>query len=175
MYGNNIDRYSYDDKDIEFLSFGIDYSSQDILFRSEISRLESYTLLPNIMAYYLMAGYRYDKIIPFIIYSRNKNDKSYYNTNHIKAVDKIGYMLKAGLEQILYSMNSSQKTTAIGLRYDLQDGIAFKLQLDKISFTDYGVNHGLDPIYDRYGLLSKRKGVDRTEVYQFTMGLSFAF
>jgi len=181
--GNDVSSYSYDNKKVELLSLGVDYNYENYSFSSEFTHTDSHSLAPNLIAYYLMMSYRYDKFTPFIMYSENKNDKDFYNVDNINiptnlsAEDYANAMYaKAGLESIIYSMNSSQQTNSIGFRYDYKVGIAFKVQFDRITFSDYGVNPaaGLTK-YQRYGFLSQETKVENKPVYQFTVGLSFAY
>ncbi len=176
QYGNDVSRYSYKNKDISFLSFGINYNYNNLLFTSEISQIKSESLVPDMTAYYLMMSYRYNKFTPFIMFAENKNDKNLYKTDNIKVVDATSGQLKAGLDAILYNMNSSQQTSSIGLRYDYKVGIAFKAQLDRITFDDYGTYYpNPQSTHQRYGFLSQEVGVAKVPVFQFTTGLSFAF
>ena len=180
---NDVSSYSYDNKKIEFLVLGIDYNYNNFSFSSEMVKVKSDSLAPDMKAYYLMLSYRYKKFTPFVILAENKNDKDFYNVDNITIptyLPPVNYnsliKAKSGLESILYSMNSSQKTVSLGFRYDYKVGIAFKAQLDRISFNNYGNNpaSGLNT-HERYGFLSQETGVEQKPIYQLSVGLNFAF
>ena len=163
--GYNINKYSYTDKIFRQLSMGLEYNIDDFIITTEISQSnDSNSLLPKTTAYYTMIAYTYGDLIPYIMYSQNKNDKNHFNTNNINSTD---------LEALLYTTNSSEKTITIGSKYYLSSSIALKIQLDKITTYDYGNDY--NNIKDREGYASKYTNTPNDDIYQLTFGISFAF
>ena len=173
-------KYTFNNTKLEFLSLGINYDNNDLIVNSEIVKMESNSFLPNVLSYYLLAGYRFKKWTPFIIYAENKNEKENFSENGIttNSTDPliVGTIagIKSGLEQELYKMNSSQKTMSLGLRYDYQKGIAFKFQADRITTSDYGTPN-LDGDYISHGFLARKRAVTDEPVYLYTASFVFAF
>lgn len=172
------DKYSFENTKLEFLSFGIDYDNDTFILKSEISKMKSESFLPNVLSYYALAGYRIGRWTPFMMYAENQNEKEHYtedglvtNSTNPVVIGSIA-QIKAGLEQELYKMNSSQKTSSVGFRYDYKKGIAFKFQTDRITTTDYGT-----PSPDRAtkGFLARDAGIEDEPVYLYTASLVFAF
>ncbi len=170
--GNDISKYNYIDKKISFLTLGLEYNYENYSFLTEIAKRDSVSLLPDTIAYYTMLSYRYDKFIPFIMYSSNNNDSSHFDTTNINDTATNG-VTKTELEKILYQTNDSQRTFSIGFRYDLKTGIALKFQVDKIFIKNYGTDYS-DSV-KRLGYTQIDAGVKDDNVYQTTIGLSFAF
>ncbi|MEO1954166.1 MAG: hypothetical protein ABGW74_05635 [Campylobacterales bacterium] len=168
--GNDMSKYNYIDKKISFLTLGLEYNYENYSFLTEIAKRDSVSLLPDTIAYYTMLSYRYDKFIPFIMYSSNNNDSSHFDTSNITDITNSA---KIELEKILYQTNDSQKTFSIGFRYDLKTGIALKFQVDKIVIKNYGTDYS--DIIKRLGYTQIDAGVKDDNVYQTTIGLSFAF
>ena len=173
-------KYSFKDNELEFLSFGLDYTYDNLIFNSEISKIDSNSFLPSMLAYYALTGYRYNKWTPFLMYARNKNDKDHYTEGALSTTSTspviVGTIkqLKDSLEKELYKMNSSQETISLGLKYDYKPGIAFKFQFDRITTTNYGTPH-TDSAYERFGFLSRKRGVEDKPVYLYTLSFGFAF
>jgi hypothetical protein len=171
-------KYSFENKKLEFFSLGIDYNNDKFIFNSEIVQMKSDSFLPNNLSYYALAGYRINKWTPFIMYAENKNDKDHYTEDELTTQNPFltssVAALKTGLEQELYKMNSSQKTSSIGLRYDLKKGIAVKIQFDRITTKNYGTPN-TDGNYSRLGFLAHERSVSNRPVYLSTFSLGFAF
>ena len=171
-------KYSFENTKLEFFSFGIDYDNNKFIFNSEIAKMKSESFLPNVLSYYALAGYRIGKWIPFVMYAENKNDKEHFTEDELATNSTnplvVGTIagIKAGLEQELYKMNSSQKTTSLGFRYDYKQGIALKFQADRITTTDYGTASADG---STNGFLARDAGVEDEPAYLYTASLVFAF
>lgn len=177
-YGNNMDRFSYEARHVDVYSLGFEYRDDTLIFDTEIVRSETNSMLPSSTGAYMLLGYKLRSIIPYIMYAENKNDKSYYDTSDIKTIDPTSTQVKRGLDDILYLSNFSQATSSIGMRYDIQAGMAFNIQLDRITSTNYGSitsNTVAGTGYEKVGVLSRDAGVEDKAIYAFTTSLSFAY
>ncbi len=168
---NDMSKYSYTDKRISFLTVGFEYNYENYSLMTEFAQIDSNSLIADNIGYYTMLSYRYDKFIPFIMYSVGDNKESHFDTTNI--VDNSNQQFKEGLDQILYQTNNSQKTISLGFRYDLMIGVALKAQIDKITIKDYGVDYSSTT--KRVGYTQRDAGVCDDSVYQATIGLSFVF
>ena len=163
--GYDTTRYSYIKKHLQQYNIGIEYSFNNFTITSEYTKFNnSNSLLPKTQAIYTMISYDIDNFRPYIMYSKNKNDKSHFNTQDIS---------NTNLEELLYTTNSSETTYSIGSRYEIRMGIALKLQLDKITTKDYGINH--NNTKHREGYTSRYVNTDEKPIYQLTFGISYAF
>lgn len=177
-YGNNVDEYSYEDKDTTIFTLGLNYSYENYILNTEISRYETKSMNPDTTAYYVMLGYNWDKFTPYIAYAKSKNDKEHFDTTGLNTPDATSASLKRGLDDILYLTNYSQRTQSLGLRYNIKPGIAIKTQIDRITTTNHGSisdSTVSSSGYERRGILGRFAGTDNEAVYLYTIGLSFAF
>lgn len=176
--GNDMYRYSYRKKDFSVITLGLNYKYDNFLFNSEVARIEIQSLLPDMTTYYLMAGYKFDKLTPFIIYAQNLNDKEHFDTSDVKTNSATTAAQKEMLNDILYSTNTSQTTSSIGFRYDYKPGIAVKGQVDRITTSNYGSTSQSTVNllgYERQGILARDAGTDDKAIYAITLGVNFAF
>lgn len=177
-YGNDMDRFTYEDRTGYVSSLGFQYRGDSLLVNTEIAHFKSNSLLASSTGAYLMLGYKMDKLTPYIIYAENKNDKDHYDTSDVKTSDEKSIVLKRALDDILYLNNFSQQTSSIGMRYDIKTGMALKLQVDRITSTNYGsISSQSVQIsgYEKVGILSREAGIDDKTVYAGTVSLSFAY
>ena len=177
-YANDVERFRYEDREINVYSLGFEYRNNEFTLDTEIVRSDSNGLLPSSSAAYLMLGYQINKFTPYVIYAKNKNDKSYYDTSAIQVVDATSRALKRGLDDILYLNNYSQETASIGVRYDIKAGMALNMQVDRISSTNYG---SISPStvqstgYEKIGVLSRDAGISNESIFAYTLSLNFAY
>lgn len=76
----------------------------------------------------------------------------------------------------MYSTNLSQQTHSLGLRYDFKPGIALKMQIDQTKVKNYGnyIEFDGSNLY-RQGIVEYSLQNDIKKIYQYTIGVSFAF
>ncbi|MDQ7083533.1 MAG: hypothetical protein Q9M36_00730 [Sulfurovum sp.] len=177
-YGNNMSRYSYEEKEGDIYSLGFQYKGESLIVDAEIAHFESNGLFPSSTGAYALLGYNINAFTPFVMYAENKNEKSHFDTSAIQTPDITSVTLKRGLDDIMYLTNFSQKTASIGIRYDLAVGLALKAQVDRISTSNYG---DISPFgvgtsgLQRLGILSRDAGIEDKPVYAFTFSISFAY
>lgn len=170
--GNDMSKYSYMDKKVLLKTLGLEYTYDDYYLILEVSERDSDSLLASQLGYYALFSYEYNNIRPFVMYAKNEYDPSFFDTNSISDT-WTGGALKTALEQVLYGTNDAQETYSIGLKYDIKQGIALNTQLDKINIINYGTDY--NNVSKRLGYTQKDIGIDDNTVYQFTVGISFAF
>ena len=177
-YGHDVSRFSYQNRTGKSASLGLQYRGDNLVIDTEIARFKSTSLLPSSKAAYMIAGYKIDKFTPFIMFAKNKNDKIYFDTSSINTIDATSTALKRALDDSLYLNNYSQSTTSIGMRYDIDIGLAFKVQIDRIESSNYGSitsSTVLNTGYEKVGVLSRDAGTQDKPIYACTLGLSFAY
>ena len=173
--GNDMSRYTFNERTIEVASLGIQYRKDNFLLDTEIAHSESNGLLPSSTGAYMMLGYQVNKFTPFIMYAENKNDKDYYDTSAIQTATPA---TKVALDDTLYLANFSQATSTVGMRYDVKTGMAFKAQVDRITSTNYGSisSSGVSSSgYEKVGVLSRDAGTADKAIYALTVSFSFAY
>lgn len=171
---NDMSRYSNENIDVSIVTLALKYGYENYFLNSEVAKLQTKSFLSAAIAYSVMLGYKIDKFTPYIAYSRKISDSEKFDTSHIQATSPLENILKTGLNDLLYLSDANQKTISTGFRYDLSPGIALKLQIDRITNSNYGSSSGTG-IYKSGGILLKKAGVSDKPLYVYTAGLSFAF
>ncbi|MYM88618.1 hypothetical protein GTP91_15735 [Rugamonas sp. FT82W] len=116
-----------------FTSAGIAMDYNNIIGQAEYAKRKTETrLVPDTSSWYIMAGYRYGKFVPFIVHGDVKQD----SIRDFAALPTTGPLaaLSAGANGAIKS--GLQSTTGIGLRWDFYKSAAFKVQMDRIKTRD---------------------------------------
>jgi hypothetical protein len=175
--GNDMSRYTFEDRRVEVYSLGFKYRYNAWNLDTELVRSVTNGLLPSSTAAYVILGYKVNDFTPYMLYAENKNDESYYDTNSI-VVNSDTESYRGLLNDILYLNNYSQSTFSLGTRYDIEPGMALNFQIDRLVSTNYGsissqtvTNSG----YEKVGILSRDAGISDKAIYAFTTSLNFAY
>jgi len=116
-----------------FTSAGIAMDYNNIIGQAEYAKRKTETrLVPDTSSWYIMAGYRYGKFVPFIVHGDVKQD----SIRDFASMPTTGPLapLTAGTNAAIKS--GLQSTTGIGLRWDFYKSAAFKVQMDRIKTRD---------------------------------------
>ncbi|RFP17605.1 hypothetical protein D0T25_12665 [Duganella sp. BJB488] len=116
-----------------FTSAGIAMDYNNIIGQAEYAKRKTETrLVPDTSSWYIMAGYRYGKFVPFIVHGDVKQD-SIRDFATMPTTGPLG-PLTAGTNAAIKA--GLQSTTGIGLRWDFYKSAAFKVQMDRIKTRD---------------------------------------
>lgn len=116
-----------------FTSAGIAMDYNNIIGQAEYAKRKTESrLVQDTSSWYVMAGYRYGKFVPFIMHGDVKQDS---------IRDFAGLPTAGPLAPLAAGTNAAikiglQSTTAIGLRWDFYKSAAFKVQMDRIKTRD---------------------------------------
>ncbi len=116
-----------------FTSAGIAMDYNNIIGQAEYAKRKTESrLVQDTSSWYVMAGYRYGKFVPFIMHGDVKQDS---------IRDFAGLPTTGPLAPLAAGTNAAikiglQSTTAIGLRWDFYKSAAFKVQMDRIKTRD---------------------------------------
>lgn len=124
-----------------FTSAGIAMDYNNIIGQAEYAKRKTESrLVPDTSSWYIMAGYRYGKFVPFIVHGDVKQD----SIRDFASMPTTGPLaaLTAGTNAAIKS--GLQSTTGIGLRWDFYKSAAFKVQMDRIKTRD-GAGYFLNP------------------------------
>jgi hypothetical protein len=138
------DRYAADHKRLSLVALGMEYDTGDWFITLEGARQRSQSLLGINVAVAVGAGYRWRAFTPHAGYSTVRAQSATTITGLPLAgltpqQAAIGAALNAGLNQLLTTL-PEQSTTSVGLRWDVLENIAVKLQLERI--TPHGTSRG---------------------------------
>ncbi|MBV6322049.1 porin [Duganella violaceipulchra] len=124
-----------------FTSAGIAMDYNNIIGQAEYAKRKTESrLVPDTSSWYIMAGYRYGKFVPFILHGDVKQD----SIRSFASMPTTGPLaaLTAGTNGAIKS--GLQSTTGIGLRWDFYKSAAFKVQMDRIKTRD-GAGYFVNP------------------------------
>ena len=130
-FGELADELSNDGK-TSFTSLGLQYSGYRFSFTGEYvqRRWDINMNVTDTNAYYLLAGYRFGKWTPYASYSESHN-KSDMPINSYPTSGPLA-PLTAAIDLMFGPLLGDSRTKAIGLRYDLLEKVAIKVQYEKI-------------------------------------------
>lgn len=105
------------------VALGVSYDPGNWFAMSEFVSYKGDSILSDSRAWYVAAGYRFGKFTPYLIHSDVKS----------KLEEETGAgFFNAPLNTILRQIAATQKTTSVGVRYDVYKNTAIKLQYDAV-------------------------------------------
>lgn len=120
-----------------FTSAAVNYDGERLLVQAELARVRSGGYASSNSAWYLLGGWRVGSLTPYAGIGRLHTDRVVANT--VPAACPAGYpeecdatlaQLSAGVA--MATPVQEQKTLSLGLRWELSESAAFKLQLDRV-------------------------------------------
>lgn len=128
------------DKKASFTSVGMIWDWSNVVMQSEYAKRKTDSYANDTTSWYLMAGYRTGKFLPYYSHADLKSDGRVANT--VPASCPAGYpaactptlrALSAGVTAISSSgREGEQSSDAIGVRWDFNRSAALKVQIDRI-------------------------------------------
>ena len=118
-----LEKYNTRDMSTSAVSLGAQYDPGDWFVMGEFVSYRGDSILSDSRSWYVAGGYRFGKFTPYLIHSQVKA--------LIKDETEGGFM-NGGINTLLYQVTPTQKTTALGVRYDVYKNTALKLQYDRI-------------------------------------------
>lgn len=136
-----INDFSLLNKKSYFSSAGLRYDIGPITLSTELAHLRSdSTVVPTVKSGYVSTVYNFDKVQLFYSYAITESKPNEFNN----AVE-ISRLLPNQVEEVIQAVNESfrvfspnQQTHSLGVRYDLKDNLALKLQLDSSNVDAQG-------------------------------------
>ncbi|WP_145650046.1 hypothetical protein [Pseudoduganella lurida] len=129
-------RYAVDHKQATLLNVGVNYDPGNWFVMGEVGHLTTHSLLGEISNAYLSAGWRWHALTPYATVSGVRPAGSTADAGlplaglpPVLAAQTAA--LNAGLRSLLQAA-PHQTSTAIGVRWDAYNNVAFKLQLDRV-------------------------------------------
>jgi hypothetical protein len=128
------DKYDPYRKPLQFIGIGAMYSPRDWVVTGEWGTSQLHSVLGESTAWYVSGGYRLAKITPYLTYgalkaNSNTSDPGINVSTLPPSLAGPAAGLNSGLDAILGSI-AVQRTTSVGLRWDLTKNVDLKLQSD---------------------------------------------
>ena len=131
------DALSLQKKNASFTSAGMTLDWNNLLLQGEYAKRKTDSWVNDTNSWYLMAGYRIGKFLPYVNHATTKSVGRVANT--VPGACPPGYpaactptlrALSAGVE--LLSTPVNQSSDSIGVRWDLHSSAALKVQIDRV-------------------------------------------
>ena len=118
-------------KRMSFTELGLTMDYKNIVLQAEYAqrRAQEPVYIPQTNSGYLMAGYRFGKILPYYAHAYYQDAGSTVNVPTVPAGHPLAPTL-AGVSKLLKS--TEQKSDLIGMRWDFAKSLALKVQIDHV-------------------------------------------
>jgi hypothetical protein len=146
-------KYHTSDVDVQALTLGATYDPGRWFLMGEYVDRRSDPFIGDSKGWYVSGGYRLGTFTPYASYAKLKvsqPDQETISTTGADALAPAAAALSAGVGAMQQSMQGSQHTVAVGLRWDFMKNLALKLQYDRLRTDDH--SHGqlakVQPTFD---------------------------
>jgi hypothetical protein len=141
--GNEIDAT---DKTASFSGIGATWDQGDWLLNAEYTQRRTNAYIPDTNGWYVTAGRRIGSWTPYATVSQVSTVSSNVNNTVVAANAQLA-VLKGTVDAVVAGQYLSQKTVAIGTRWDFARNFALKAQLDHIRHTGDGYFYRVQPSF----------------------------
>ena len=139
--GNELDAT---DKTASFTGIGATWDQGEWLLNAEYTQRRVNAYIPDTDGWYLTAGRRFGSWTPYATVSQVRTVSSNVNNTVVAANAQLA-VLKGTVDAVLAGQYLSQKTVAVGTRWDFQRNFALKAQVDHIRHTGDGYFYQVKP------------------------------
>jgi hypothetical protein len=123
-----------------FTSLGLGVDWNNIVVQSEFAKRKTRSYIANTTSWYVLGGYRFGKVLPYVMESSLRRDSIVANTvptscpaGYPAACTPTMQALRAGVTALTTTATQGeQSTTSLGVRWDFHKSAAFKFQVDRI-------------------------------------------
>lgn len=115
--------------DVSFTGLGFTLDRDNIVLSSEYAVRRAKTgMATDSSGWYVLGGYRVGAVLPYVVFSANKVD----DTNTGPATPAVLGVLSSTVAALQTTSQQAQKTTSVGVRWDVLPSAALKLQFDHV-------------------------------------------
>jgi hypothetical protein len=129
-------KYQLSNMALSAISLGLNYDPGKWFVMSEFVAFRGAGFLTNSTSWYGTVGYRLGAFTPFVSYARTKADVHHEagvtSITGNTATDTTAATLNGAINQSLNSLNGTQDSTSIGVRWDVARNTAIKAQFDHV-------------------------------------------
>jgi hypothetical protein len=116
-----------------FTSAGVNIAWKDFISQSEYAIVRSESLaIPASSSWYVMAGYRFGKFVPYVVHATIGQDKN----RQVPGLPTSGPLAPLTAVANAVADVGLQTTNSLGLRWNLRDSMDFKVQVDHTTPRD---------------------------------------
>jgi hypothetical protein len=151
------ERYDANGSTFQLAGLAAMYDPGDWFASGEVARVRSHSAIGDRSAWYASAGYRWDEFTPYGVHARSRahgddSDPGLTVSNYPPERTETVLGLNAALAELLEGI-PSQRTTSLGIRWDVRPNVALKLQYDHTDLDagSTGVLGNIQPGFRRGG------------------------
>ena len=124
-----------------FSGIGLAYDQNNIVLATEFTKRKvKKGYIPSTTGWYVLGGYRFGNILPYVIVSKIKVDDPNATTPSTPTVTAVAgggnagaRTLLGGMQAVLNSQKLEQRTLSVGARWDVSRSLALKAQFDRVT------------------------------------------
>lgn len=124
-----------------FSGIGLAYDQNNVVLATEFTKRKvKKGYIPSTTGWYVLGGYRFGNILPYVIVSKIKVDDPNATTPSTPTVTaaagggSVGARtLLGGMQAVLNSQKLEQRTLSVGARWDVSRSMALKAQFDRVT------------------------------------------
>ncbi|PTT87527.1 hypothetical protein DBR42_11445 [Pelomonas sp. HMWF004] len=125
------DQMEIKDKYAAFSGIGVSYDQGNWVASAEYTKRGSESVMSTSSGWYLTLGHRFGSVLPYVTASDVKRDSTNVDNNLPSGVAALA-PLKGAVDGLIASQNLSQKSLALGVRWDFYRNMALKAQFEHV-------------------------------------------
>jgi len=157
---------SASNREVRYMQASLGYDDGDWLIDTEFTRIAtSEALVPTGVAGYVSVGRRFEKLTPYVVYSRIDSDQDLYVSTVDWSATGFAPLRDAAIATI-NGVQIEQYTHSLGVRWDVMPKVALKAQWDRTHIES-----------DKFAVWAHQNGAasEDTTVDLFSVALNFIF
>ncbi len=167
-----IDAVTTDDTRATFSGIGLTVDRDNVVAAAEFTKRKvKKGYIADTTGWYVLGGYRIGAFLPYVSFSKLKVDDP--NAAMPAGADGFGAEVVGGVQGILNTQKISQRTTSVGVRWDVMRNVALKAQYDRVSKP--ANSNGLFLVADPATASGQSFLNNKKDVNVFTVSMDFVF
>lgn len=167
-----IDAVTTDDTRATFSGIGLTVDRDNVVAAAEFTKRKvKKGYIADTTGWYVLGGYRIGAFLPYVSFSKLKVDDP--NAAMPAGASGFGAPVVAGVQGILNTQKISQRTTSVGVRWDVMRNVALKAQYDRVSKP--ANSNGLFLVADPATASGQSFLNNKKDVNVFTVSMDFVF
>lgn len=163
-----IETVTTDDTRATFSGIGLTVDRDNVVAAAEFTKRKvKKGYIADTTGWYVMGGYRVGAFLPYVSFSKLKVD------DPNAAVPSDAGLLTSSVSNILNTQKISQRTTSVGVRWDVMRNVALKAQYDRVSKP--ANSNGLFLVADPTTASGQSFLNNKKDVNVFTVSMDFVF
>lgn len=167
-----VDTVTTDDTKATFSGIGFTVDRDNVVAAAEFTKRKvNKGYIADTTGWYVLGGYRIGSVLPYVSFSKLKVDDP--NAAMPAGAPGFGAAVVGGVQGILNTQKISQRTTSVGVRWDVVRNVALKAQYDRVSKP--ANSNGLFLVADPATASAQSFLANKKDINVFTVSMDFVF